>query len=120
MAQRIEVREAERPDAPDIAEIHLAARRGAMPYLHQPHTDQETRDRFARVVGDGTTRAAAKLSKVPLAQEPTNACWIGTPGGPGDRDGIADHCVRQCNQRSDIVEVHWRNYAIRGQLNDAV
>ena len=52
MAQRIEVREAERPDAPDIAEIHLAARRGAMPYLHQPHTDQETRDWFARAVGD--------------------------------------------------------------------
>jgi GNAT superfamily N-acetyltransferase len=52
MAQRIEVREAERPDASDIAEIHLAARHGAMPYLHQPHTDQETRDWFARVVGD--------------------------------------------------------------------
>ncbi len=32
MAQRIEVREAERPDAPDIAEIHLTARHGAMSY----------------------------------------------------------------------------------------
>src|ERR1700741_5006849 len=42
------------------------------------------------------------------------------PGAPGDRDGIADHCVRQCDQRSDIVEVHWRNYAIRGQMNNAV
>jgi ribosomal protein S18 acetylase RimI-like enzyme len=52
VAEGIEVREAERPDAPDIAEIHLAARRQAMPYLRQPHTDQETRDWFARVVGD--------------------------------------------------------------------
>jgi hypothetical protein len=42
VAEGIEVREAERPDAPDIAEIRLAARRGAMPYLHQPHTDEET------------------------------------------------------------------------------
>jgi L-amino acid N-acyltransferase YncA len=53
MVESIEVREAERPDAPEIAEIHLAARRReAMPYLNQAHTDQEARDWFARVVGD--------------------------------------------------------------------
>jgi GNAT superfamily N-acetyltransferase len=56
MAEGIEVREAERPDAPEIAEIHLASRREAMPYLHQPHTDQETRDWFARAVGDRPAR----------------------------------------------------------------
>ena len=49
MAEGIEIREAERPgDALDIAEIHLAAR---MPYLHRAHTDDETRDWFARMVG---------------------------------------------------------------------
>ena len=39
-------------DAGEIAAIHLAARRETMPYLHRPHTDDETRDYFARVVGD--------------------------------------------------------------------
>jgi RimJ/RimL family protein N-acetyltransferase len=52
MAEGIEIREAERPgDALDIAEIHLAARREAMPYLHLAHTDDETRDWFAQMVG---------------------------------------------------------------------
>jgi GNAT superfamily N-acetyltransferase len=49
MAEGIEIREAARPgDAFDIAEIHLAAR---MPYLHRAHTDDETREWFARMVG---------------------------------------------------------------------
>ena len=39
-------------DAPAIAEIHLTARREAMPYLHRPHTDDDERAYFARVVGD--------------------------------------------------------------------
>jgi GNAT superfamily N-acetyltransferase len=45
------IREAEPADAPAIAYIHLTARREAMPYLHRPHTDDETRDYFGRVVG---------------------------------------------------------------------
>ena len=52
MVDGIEIREAEPGDAPEIAEIHLAARREAMPYLRRAHTDGETRDYFARVVGD--------------------------------------------------------------------
>ena len=52
MAECIEIREAEPADARAIAEIHLAARREAMPYLHRAHTDDETRDWFARNVGD--------------------------------------------------------------------
>ncbi|HUY99670.1 MAG TPA: GNAT family N-acetyltransferase [Thermomicrobiaceae bacterium] len=53
MTAGVELREAERSaDAQEIAEIHLAARREAMPYLHRPHTDDETRAYFARVVGD--------------------------------------------------------------------
>jgi GNAT superfamily N-acetyltransferase len=53
MAEIIEIREADRSaDVPEIAEIHLAARREAMPYLFRPHSDDETRDYFARVVGD--------------------------------------------------------------------
>ena len=50
--ERIEIREAARGDAPAIAEIHLTARREAMPYLHRPHTDDDERAYFARVVGD--------------------------------------------------------------------
>ena len=46
------VAEARPQDAPAIAEIHLAARRQAMPYLRLAHTDDETRDYFARVVCD--------------------------------------------------------------------
>jgi ribosomal protein S18 acetylase RimI-like enzyme len=36
----------------DIAEIHLTARREAMPHLHRTHSDDETRNYFGRVVGD--------------------------------------------------------------------
>src|SRR5215469_11173907 len=35
-----------------VVEIHLVSRRHAMPYLNRPHTDEETRNYFARVVGD--------------------------------------------------------------------
>jgi ribosomal protein S18 acetylase RimI-like enzyme len=52
MVEGLEIREAEPGDAPDVAEIHLAARREAMPYLHRPHSDDETRDYFGRIVGD--------------------------------------------------------------------
>jgi ribosomal protein S18 acetylase RimI-like enzyme len=50
--ERIEIREAGPGDASAIAEFHLTARRKAMPYLHRPHTDDETREYFGRVVGD--------------------------------------------------------------------
>ena len=46
------ISEAVRDDAPAIAAIHLAARADAMPYLRPAHTDDETRDYFARVVAD--------------------------------------------------------------------
>jgi GNAT superfamily N-acetyltransferase len=52
MVEVIQIREAEPDQASAIAEIHLVARREAMPYLHRPHTDGATRDYFARVVGD--------------------------------------------------------------------
>ncbi|HEY3892433.1 MAG TPA: GNAT family N-acetyltransferase [Bradyrhizobium sp.] len=52
MAENIEIQEAEPDDAGVIAEIHLAARREAMPYLRRPHSNDETRDWFARIVGD--------------------------------------------------------------------
>jgi ribosomal protein S18 acetylase RimI-like enzyme len=44
--------EAEPADAPAIVEIHLTARRRAMPYLALAHTDEETRKYFAGAVGD--------------------------------------------------------------------
>jgi len=46
----IEVSAATLADAGKIAEVHLAARNAAMPYLRRPFTDAETRDWFARVV----------------------------------------------------------------------
>ena len=46
------IAEARPEDAPAIAAIHLTSRQKAMPYLQSAHTDDETRDHFARVVGD--------------------------------------------------------------------
>jgi len=46
------IAEARSEDAPAIAAIHLTARRQAMPYLRLAHTDDHTREYFARVVGD--------------------------------------------------------------------
>jgi GNAT superfamily N-acetyltransferase len=52
VAETIAIEEPEAGDARAIAEIHLVARREAMPYLRRPHTDDETREWFARIVGD--------------------------------------------------------------------
>jgi ribosomal protein S18 acetylase RimI-like enzyme len=52
MDRTLEIVEATRDDAPAIADIHLTARRVAMPYLARPHTDDETRVWFAGCVGD--------------------------------------------------------------------
>jgi hypothetical protein len=46
-----EIEEARSEDAREVADIHLVARRAAMPYLRQVHTDVETQDWFGRVVG---------------------------------------------------------------------
>ena len=46
------IAEAQPEDAPAIAAIHLTSRQRAMPYLQRAHTDDETRNYFARVVGD--------------------------------------------------------------------
>jgi len=48
----VEIVEATPHDAPAIADIHLIARRVAMPYLARPHSDDETRAWFAARVGD--------------------------------------------------------------------
>ena len=52
MTDAITIIEARAEDAPAVAAIHLAARQQAMPHLHRAHTDDETRDYFARVVAD--------------------------------------------------------------------
>jgi hypothetical protein len=51
MRDRIDIAEAASPDAADVAEIHLSARREAMPYLRLAHTQEETRAWFARCCG---------------------------------------------------------------------
>jgi GNAT superfamily N-acetyltransferase len=52
LSARIAVVEAQRQDAAAIAAVHLTARRQATPCLRLAHTDDETREYFARVVGD--------------------------------------------------------------------
>ena len=53
MKAAVEIREAEpEREALAVAEIHLIARRDAMPYLRRPPTDHETRDYFAGAVGN--------------------------------------------------------------------
>src|SRR3954452_20130695 len=48
---KIQVRQAAANDAPQIADIHLSARREAMPYLSSPYSEEETRAWFAHTVG---------------------------------------------------------------------
>jgi GNAT superfamily N-acetyltransferase len=48
----VQILEATPADALAIAEIHMSARRVAMPDLHRPHTDADTRRWFASIVGD--------------------------------------------------------------------
>lgn len=50
MSAEITLREATASDAREIAELHLSARRTAMPYLRQPFTDDETRGWFSREI----------------------------------------------------------------------
>ena len=52
MRTHVTIAEARPEDAAAIADIHLTARQQAMSYLRRVHTDEETRDYFARVVGD--------------------------------------------------------------------
>ena len=56
MASTIEIVELTPDDALSIADIHLTARAEAMPYLARAHTDDDTRDWFARTVGYSTIR----------------------------------------------------------------
>jgi GNAT superfamily N-acetyltransferase len=52
MKHRIDITAATPEDAAAIAEIHLTARREAMPYLRPAHSDDSTRAWFAKVIGD--------------------------------------------------------------------
>jgi GNAT superfamily N-acetyltransferase len=52
MAIGVEISEAKSADAREIAEIHLVARRTAMPYLRRPFTGDETRRWFAAAVAE--------------------------------------------------------------------
>jgi ribosomal protein S18 acetylase RimI-like enzyme len=56
MIDGVDIIEAQPADAAAIAAIHIEARRMAMPYLPQPHTEAEILGWFASIVGD---RAAA-------------------------------------------------------------
>jgi ribosomal protein S18 acetylase RimI-like enzyme len=52
------VRPARPGDGEAMARIHLEARRTAMPYLPEVHTDEETSEFFARVVAGGEAYVA--------------------------------------------------------------
>jgi ribosomal protein S18 acetylase RimI-like enzyme len=51
MNEHVVVALAEAADSAAIADIHLSARRAAMPHLRRAFTDAQTRDWFSRVVG---------------------------------------------------------------------
>jgi ribosomal protein S18 acetylase RimI-like enzyme len=48
----IEIGQARAEDAREIADLHITARRIAMPYLKEPFTQDDTRAWFARTVSD--------------------------------------------------------------------
>jgi GNAT superfamily N-acetyltransferase len=50
MSGRVALRPASAKDAPRVAELHLGARRAAMPWLAQPHPDEDVRDWVRRVL----------------------------------------------------------------------
>jgi ribosomal protein S18 acetylase RimI-like enzyme len=66
MADDITLGAAAAESASEIAEIHLAARREAMPHLHRPHSDEAVRNWFGGAVGQppGTWWAARQGSRI--------------------------------------------------------
>src|ERR1700736_274256 len=54
MADDITLGAAAAESASEIAEIHLAARREAMPHLHRPRTDEEIKMAVSSASGEGT------------------------------------------------------------------
>lgn len=59
---RAHMRQAEPRDAQAIAEVHMAARCDAMPYLPEVHTDEETRTWVAEVVLSAQTVWVAEMA----------------------------------------------------------
>jgi ribosomal protein S18 acetylase RimI-like enzyme len=52
MGMKVLISEVHAEDSAAIAEIHMTARRGSMPYLPQLHSDEETHEWFVRRVRD--------------------------------------------------------------------
>ena len=53
MGMKVLISEVHAEDSAAIAEIHMTARRGSMPYLPQLHSDEETHEWFVRRVASG-------------------------------------------------------------------
>lgn len=65
MSSRLTLRAATAEDAAHVADIHLGARRTAMPWLAQPHTDEETHAWVRHVlVPSGTVTVAERHGRV--------------------------------------------------------
>jgi GNAT superfamily N-acetyltransferase len=61
----LSLRPATPADAPRVADIHLTSRRAAMPWLAQPHTDDETRAWVGAVlVPSGSVTVAERAGRV--------------------------------------------------------
>jgi GNAT superfamily N-acetyltransferase len=61
MTGRVALRPASGKDAPRVAELHLVARRAAMPWLAQPHPDEDVRDWVRCVLVPSATVTVAEL-----------------------------------------------------------
>lgn len=76
MSDALTIRSATIRDAARVAEIHLTSRRTAMPWLAQPHTDDETRSWFSDVLlPRGTVIVAETHGAVVGYANPTDG-WL--------------------------------------------
>jgi len=76
MSEALTLRSATIRDAAGIAEIHLTSRRTAMPWLAQPHTDDETRSWFRDVLLPRETVIVAEIRGAVVGYADPTSGWL--------------------------------------------
>jgi ribosomal protein S18 acetylase RimI-like enzyme len=123
------VAEAQPEDAAAIATVHLTSRQQAMPCLQRAHTDDETRDYFARVVGDrrqawwvvryqGQVAAYMLIDGEDLDHLYVSPCWQGRGFGSALLDRAKalspDRLVLRTFQRNEKARAFYEARGFRG------